>query len=73
MRNFKYFVNDYVYDFFKYDVCYKVKLIYVKMMKILQYNIIYVYILVVVCEVGFIGKFCDEKCKFLNYGYGCQQ
>lgn len=31
------------------------------------------HILAAVCQAGFTGKYCEEQCKFPNYGYGCQQ
>lgn len=34
---------------------------------------LHLHILAVVCQAGFTGKYCDEQCKFPNYGYGCQQ
>lgn len=33
----------------------------------------YCHILAAVCPAGFTGKYCNEKCKFPKYGYGCQQ
>lgn len=30
-------------------------------------------VLAAVCPTGFTGTYCDDQCKYPNYGYGCQQ